>query len=123
MTRRSRGRRDYERGERVGELLRRILADEIEQLDDDRLELLTITGVDVDNELSLARVYWSSYAGDDDAITDALHDHAGELRRAIGQQARLRRTPRLEFAPDHGIREGARIDEILRSLETDDPGA
>ena len=60
MARRS-SKRDYERGDRVGELIRRILAEEIEGLDDDRLHLLSFTGVEVDNELNVAKVYWSCF--------------------------------------------------------------
>ncbi|MDH3753633.1 MAG: 30S ribosome-binding factor RbfA [Acidimicrobiia bacterium] len=124
MAKRARGHRNYDRGDRVGELIRRILADQLERLDDERLELVTLTGVDVDNELHTAHVYWSGFGGDDDAITEAFDEHRGVLRRSIGREARLRHTPQLVFAPDHGIRAGERIEEILRSLEaqpTDEP--
>ena len=116
MARRS-SKRDYERGDRVGELIRRILADEIEGLDDDRLHLLSFTGVEVDNELNVAKVYWSCFEGNDEEITQALIEHRGRLRKAVSSQARIRHTPSLECAPDHGIREGARIEELLRGYE------
>ena len=44
--------RGYERTERLNELLVRILAEEVERLDDDRLGLITITGVETDRDLS-----------------------------------------------------------------------
>lgn len=119
MARRRSANRGYESGERVGELIRRILSDELLDLDDPRLSLLTISGVDVDNELSLARVFWSSYDGDDAEIAAAFGQHAGALRKAVASRTRLRRTPRLEFAADPGIRGGERIDEILRGLHPD----
>ena len=39
------------------------------------------------------------------------------LQRAIGRQARLRRTPELAFRPDSGVREGLRVEELLRELD------
>lgn len=120
MARRGGRSRGYDVGDRVGETIRRILADELVELDDDRLTLLTISGVDVDNELSLAKVWWSAFDGDDEAIAAAFGEHAGALRKAVASRTRLRRTPRLEFAPDPGIRQGERIDEILRDLH-DEP--
>ena len=43
--------RQYPRTARLNELLREILADELEHLDDDRLQMLTITSVDIDGDL------------------------------------------------------------------------
>ncbi len=117
MARRRSANKGYEKGDRVGELIRRILGDELAEIDDDRLSLLTISGVEVDNELSRAKVFWSSFDGDDDEIAEAFADHAGSLRTAVAKQTRLRHTPRLEFHPDPGIRDGARIEEILANVE------
>jgi ribosome-binding factor A len=123
MPRRRSGKRGYEKGDRVGELIRRILGDELIELEDDRLGLLTISGVDVDNELSVAKVYWSSFGGDDAAITEAFDEHAPSLRTAVAKRTRLRHTPRLEFMADPAIRDGARIEEILANVEYTADGA
>lgn len=123
MARRRSGNQGYDKGERVGELIRRNLADELLEIDDDRLTLLTISDVEVDNELGLAKVYWSSYGGDDAAITQALYEHTRALRMGVASRTSLRRMPRLEFAPDPGIRDGARIEEILREIHEDDSPA
>ena len=40
--------RDYPRSARLGELLRQIIADELERIDDDRLSFVAIAGVDVE---------------------------------------------------------------------------
>ena len=39
----------YPRSARLNEILREVIADELVRIDDERLELVTITGVDVDN--------------------------------------------------------------------------
>ncbi len=117
----SRG-RDYERTERVGELIRRIVAEELERLEDERLEMVGVTDVDVDRDLNVADVYFSSLDADhDEEILAALAKHRSRLRREVGRQATLRRTPELVFHPDHGIRDGERVDELLRRLADEGP--
>ncbi len=116
------GRRDYDRTERVGELIRRIVAEELELLEDRRLDMVGVTDVDVDRDLNVADVYFSSLDDEhDDEILAALAEHRSRLRRAVGSQARLRRTPELAFHPDQGIRAGERVDEVLRRLADEGP--
>ena len=114
--------RRYARTSRVNELLREIIAEELERIGDERLELVTISGVDTDAGLETAVVYYSSLAGaeGDEEIVVALDDHRWKLQRQIGRQARLRSTPVLTFEPDAGIRAGARIEEILRDIHDGD---
>ena len=111
--------RQYPRTARLNELLREILADELERLDDDRLVLVTVTHVTVDPDLRHALVEFSSLGeGEDDAM-EALAENRIRLQSAIGRQARMKRTPELRFAVDTAIARGARIEELLR----DDHGA
>jgi ribosome-binding factor A len=115
--------RDYPRSARLAELLRQIIADELERIDDDRLAFVGIAAVDVDNDLFQAHVYFTSLDLDDSnvaAVLEAFGEHRGRLKRAIGQQTRVRRVPELAFQPDPSIVAGERIDSILRQIEPDD---
>ncbi len=101
---------------RVGELIKRILAEELEGFDDDRLTLVSLTTVDVDRELHRAVCWFTTLDGeDDDAVAEALHEYRGRLRKAVGSQARLRKTPELEFRADATLRAAERIETLLRS--------
>ena len=110
--------RQYPRTARLNELLREILADELERLDDDRLQLLTITSVDIEGDLGRAEVFYDSLAGEegDEEVLAALGEIRWKLQRAIGREARMKRTPELTFAPDPAVRAGARSDELLTVL-------
>lgn len=117
--------RDYPRSARVNEILREVLADELERMEhlDERLGLLTITTVECDPDLRHALVLLSSLSEDEEA---ALGEVRVRLQGAISRQVRLKRTPQLRFAADPAVAEGQRIEDILRQLpeaprESDDP--
>lgn len=107
--------RGFQRTDRLNELLVRILAEELERIDDERLGFTTVTGVETDQDLSIARAFVTSNVPDEDLL-DALADHRSRLHRAIGERARLRRIPPLTFVVDETVRSADRIEEILRSL-------
>jgi ribosome-binding factor A len=106
----------YPRSARVGETLREIIAEELVRIDDERLTFVTVTGIEVDDELNRAHVYYDSLAGEegDEEILDALAQHRVRLQSAIGRQIRAKKTPILDFRPDVAIRSAERIDDILR---------
>jgi ribosome-binding factor A len=98
---------------RVNELCREILADELELIEDERLELVTIINVDVDPDLRRARVDFSSLGEGEEEALAALEEHRHRLQTAIAKQARLRNTPELRFSVDEVIAYAARIEELL----------
>ena len=101
---------------RVGELIRRIVAETMEQFDDERLAMVSVTGVDVDRDLHRAVVWFTSLGdteGGDADILEAFDEHGPRLRRAVGDQTRLRKTPMLVFRPDEALRSAARIERLL----------
>lgn len=117
MARRSSGGPKYPRSARVGETLREIIAEDLVRFDDERLEFVTVTGIDVDPELNRAIVFFDSLAGEegDDEIVEALGDYRIRLQSSIARQIKTKKTPILEFRPDIAIRSSERIDEILRA--------
>ena len=114
--RRNSGGQRYPRSARVGETLREIIAEELVRIDDERLTFVTVTGVDVDDELNRAHVYFDSLSGEDgdDEIVEGLTSHRVRLQSAIARQIRAQKTPILDFRPDVALRSAERIDDILR---------
>lgn len=105
--------RRYPRVARVNELLREVLAEELERIDDRRLGLVTITGVTTEPDLRHARVWLASL---DDDTAAVLAGHRARLQAAIARQARLKRTPELSFDADPAVAHGNRVEDILRGL-------
>lgn len=106
----------YPRTARLGELLREVIAEELERIGDERLELVGITSIDVDAELNRAIVYYDAFYGEaaDEATLDALSQHRVRLQGAIARQVRARKTPILDFRPDNVLRSAERIERVLR---------
>jgi ribosome-binding factor A len=109
------GGRRYPRALRVNEVLREILAEELERLVDvdERLTLLTVTAVDCDPDLRHATVLLASLSDDE---REALQELRVRLQAAVSAQVRLKRTPLLSFAADPSVALGERVEEILRDL-------
>ena len=120
--RRRRAGHNYERTDRVAGLVREIVATELERIDDERLFLLSVTGVDVDRELARA-IVWFDVLNEEDLpeVVVALEEHRQRVQRALAQQSRMRRTPAVKFSPDPSIGEAHRIDSILEELGMDTP--
>ena len=109
----------YPRAARVNEVLREVLAEELERLSDadERLGLLTITAVDCEPDLRHAKVLLASVS---EPAQTALEEDRVRLQAAVARQLRLKRTPQLSFEVDPAITTGARIEDILRGLHDDD---
>jgi len=111
----NRGVAPYPRSLRVNQVLRQVLAEELERLADadERLRLVTVTAVDTSADLRHATVYLSSLSED---AKDALVERRTQLQRVLGRQVRMKRTPQLEFAVDPAVVAGGRVEDALRRI-------
>ena len=110
----------YPRTARLSESLREVIAEELVRIDDEELEHVSITTIDVDPEMNRAIVYFDSLAGEDgdDEILAAFADHRVRLQGSVGRQVRAKKTPILSFRPDETIRAAERIERILHEDAT-----
>ncbi|GGH17897.1 30S ribosome-binding factor RbfA [Paenibacillus segetis] len=108
---------------RVSEQIKKELSILIQtELKDPRIGFVTVTGVDVTNDLSQAKVYLSVF-GDEEKKAESLKgiDKAnGFLRTEIGKRIRLRHTPELIFKIDESVAYGSRIEKLLGEITHDD---
>ena len=109
---------------RVEQALRDVLSGLLErEVKDPRLKaagLVTINHVDVNKDLSVARVHVSFFITDEAKIAAAmksLEGAAGFLRGPAGRGASLARPPELRFVHDQSIEFGMRLAAIRREDE------
>ena len=79
--------RQYPRTYRVNELVREITAEELERIDDERLELVAITSVDVDRDLRHAVVWFDTLPRRGDATTRRSKPSARPVSRSRPRSA------------------------------------
>jgi ribosome-binding factor A len=116
----------HSRTRRVGEEIRTALADLIlTELKDPRLidVMVTINTVHVSKDLHNAQVFVSILADDArsaESVT-ALNQASGFLKRGIAERVNLRYTPNLHFKLDDTGRTAARINDLLKKIEREQP--
>ena len=105
---------------RVNEVLREVLAEEIELVasSDARLELVTVTASlrpGPPPRDGAARLTARE-------AQEALDKARARLQAAVARQVRLKRTPQLSFEADPAVVQGDRVEEIIRALHEAPPG-
>lgn len=122
MTAMQGGREPTVRQLRVGEQIRHCLAAILNRGDLHDPDLsgksITVSEVRVSPDLRNATVFVMPFGGEDDHVVLAALDRAAShLRRRVGQDIRLRVSPRLTFRRDATYDTASRIDTLLRSPE------
>lgn len=112
--------RKTRRTSRVGESVREALVEVLRHdLKDARLNLLSITGVDVSPDLHYARVFVSGLNEEETkALVKELAEARGRVRHFLGQRIRLRYTPELDFRYDETPIRASRIESLLAEHAT-----
>ena len=105
---------------RINEEIQKCLADRIRELKDPRVSntMISITRVETTPDLRYTKVYVSFL--EENKAADAmkgLKSAAGWLRREIGHALNLRYTPEIMWALDDSIVYGAKLLELINSLE------
>jgi ribosome-binding factor A len=108
------------RQQRVAEVIQRRAAEFIrDELKDPRIGFLTITGVEVNADLTYATLF-VSVLGTEQEQRDtmyALRRAKGLIKRDIGDWLRIRTTPEIIFEQDTSIERGTRILQLMKTLE------
>lgn len=105
---------------RINEEIQRELSDLLRTLKDPRVQktMVSVTRVDTTADLHYAKVYFSVY--DKEQSKEVLHGlkaAGGYLRHELANRLSLRHTPELIWTEDHSITYGARILDILSTLD------
>jgi len=106
----------------VGGLIQKEISDLLlRKVKDPRLELVTITGVDVSPDLKLARVFFSRLGNPEEILNtlQGLKKASGFIKRELAARLHLRYVPEVEFFHDPSFEYGDRIEGLLRGLQKD----
>lgn len=105
--------KEFARHQRVAEQIQRELADLLQfEVKDPRVAMVTITEVEVTNDLAHAKIYYSA-AQHTPALDQGLHKAAGFLRSQLSQRLMMRTVPQLHFVYDASIERGMQLSRLI----------
>ncbi|HET6514729.1 MAG TPA: 30S ribosome-binding factor RbfA [Thermodesulfovibrionales bacterium] len=108
----------YKRSQRVGDLLREEIAEIImKKVKDPRLGFVTVTGVDITDDLKIAKVFVSILKEEErETALSILNSARSFVRSELAKRVRMKSIPSLEFRIDESVEYGGRIDKLLKEI-------
>ncbi len=109
----------YSRADRVGGLIQEILSDILhKEVSDPRLEMTTISGVEMSRDLRIAKIYFSVPKGKKSCKDAAagFKSAKGYLKKILAKKLGLRYMPDLKFFYDESFDYGSHINSVLKSI-------
>jgi ribosome-binding factor A len=115
----------YKRADRVSDLIREVISEMLlRDLNDPRLESVTLTAVEMTDDLKLATVFFSTmgiHSREEESLR-GLQSAAGYIKKKLGKELRLRYIPDLSFKVDHSFDYGSKIDRLIRTINEEKDG-
>jgi ribosome-binding factor A len=115
---------DYKRRDRVGVMLReKIALILLHKSRDPRLQNITITNVEISDDLRRAKIFYLSRGKEVEIqlLQKALEKASGFIKQELAQEHILRVMPELFFQVDDSWQRGERVADILRQLHENTP--
>lgn len=85
------------------------------EVKDEDIQFVTITGANVTNDLSFAKIYFTTLKDKNETLK-ALNNASGFIRKMLADRVELRHIPELTFVYDESIEYGKRIEQIIENI-------
>jgi ribosome-binding factor A len=112
------------RAVRVGDLILREVADLLsKKVKDPRVEGVTLTGIQMSNDLRHAKIFFSHMGEEKDVqrVKSGLESARGFIKREIGIRIEVRYVPEILFIHDPSLKTGADMERLLGKLKAEAP--
>jgi ribosome-binding factor A len=112
---------NYARTDRIAQQIQREIAELVRlQINDPRVRLVTITGVDVAGDYSHAKIYFTRLDGKHDEAQQGLDHASGFLRSQLSRSLKLRVMPQLHFVFDASVERGSHLSQLIEQAVASD---
>ncbi|MDE5861650.1 MAG: 30S ribosome-binding factor RbfA [Ruminococcus sp.] len=104
---------------RMAEDIKREMTAILRELKDPRIDpMLTIVRADLSGDMSVCKIYVSSYSGVEKALDSVkgLMSASGFIKRELFHRLKMRKSPELTFIADNSIERSAEISRKLNDL-------
>lgn len=107
--------------DRLGNIFVKEISEVIrEDVDNNEIKNVTIISVKVSNDLSHAKVYFTTLLEDKkDVIEKELNNASGFIRGMLFDRVEIRKMPELTFVYDKSIEYGNKIEHIIEEINKD----
>lgn len=115
---------NFARTDRVGQQMQREIAELVRlQINDPRVKLVTITGVEVARDYSHAKIFFTRLDGKHDEALKGLEHASGFLRSQLSRSLKLRIMPQLHFVYDASVEHGSYLSNLIDQVVANDKQA
>ena len=91
-----------------------------EELKDKSIGFVTITASKVTNDLSYAKIYFTTLEEDKQKVRDTLNKASGFIKSCLCDRIEIRKMPELNFIYDESIDYGKKIDDIIERIHNEE---
>lgn len=108
----------YSRTKRIAEEIRKVIGSMlISGIKDPRItSMVSVTDVEVTNDLSYAYVYVSILGGNEEETLKGLRSAVNYIRREVSRSVKLRHTPQIIFKVDDSIKNGMYMENLIKEV-------
>ncbi|MEF9990470.1 MAG: 30S ribosome-binding factor RbfA [Romboutsia sp.] len=108
----------YNRTRKIAEEIRKVVSTMlISGIKDPRItSMVSVTDVEVTNDLSYAYIYVSILGGDEQSTLLGLRSAVNYIRREVSRNVKLRHTPQIIFKVDDSIKNGMYMSDLIRKV-------
>ena len=105
---------NFARVERIAQQIQRERAELVRlRINDPRVRLVTITGVEVARDYSHAKVFFTRLDGKHVEAQQGLESASGFLRKQLAHSIKLRIMPQLHFEYDPSVERGSHLSQLI----------
>jgi ribosome-binding factor A len=105
---------NYARTDRVAQQMQREVAELVRlEINDPRVRLVTITGVEVAGDYSHAKIFFTRLDGKHAEAQEGLDRASGFLRSQLSRSLKLRIMPQLHFVYDASVERGSHLSNLI----------
>ena len=105
---------NFARTDRIAQQIQRETAELLRlEVNDPRVRLVTITGVEVAGDYSHAKVFFTRLDGKHAEAQQGLECASGFLRSRLAHSLKLRVMPQLHFVYDASVERGSRLSQLI----------
>lgn len=89
-----------------------------EDVKDNDVKMVTITDAKVTNDLSFAKIYFTTLDDDRKKVLNALNKASGFIRGRLCEKIDIRKMPEISFVYDESIDYGKKIEDIIERINS-----